>query len=331
MHFKRPETFRALGKIVFTVSFLFALGSPARAQLSASTGSVNFGNQLVGTQSASPSLVQFTNTSTQYSYNIAIITSSLSQFAYYASGSLSVAPGGVLDVWIWFTPSSAQLYSGTLTISAADGSLVQIALQGNGVSPHRAAAPTAQGTLSVSSSSVNFGPISVGGSGSQQVTLANTGAANATIANVNISGAGLSLAGISAGQVLAPGQSVVLYLSLTPTASGNTSGSVAIASDASDPQVTISLSGSGIAPQPVNHSVTLTWNPSPSDGITGYNVYRSSVTGGPYLLITSGADPSTSYTDTNVQSGQTYYYVTTAVNSSSVESSYSSEIAVLVP
>ena len=237
----------------------------------------------------------------------------------------------MLDVWIWFTPSSAQLYSGTLTVSGVHRSSIQIVLEGNGVSAQQAVAPAAQGTLSAGSSSVNFGAISVGGSGSQQVTLANTGAANATIANVNIAGAGLALAGISAGQVLAPGQSVVLYLSLTPTASGNTSGSVTIASDASNPQVTISLSGSGIAPQPVNHSVTLTWNPSSSDGIAGYNVYRSFVTGGPYSLTTSGVDPSTNYTDTNVQSGQTYYYVTTAVNSSAVESPYSGEIAVLVP
>ena len=92
MYFKWPGTFRALGKLILVLSFLFALGSPARAQLSASSASVNFGDQPVGIQSAAPSLVEFTNTSTQYWYNINIITSSLSQFAYYASGSRLLHP-----------------------------------------------------------------------------------------------------------------------------------------------------------------------------------------------------------------------------------------------
>jgi len=44
---------------------------------------------------------------------------------------------------------------------------------------------------------------------------------------------------------------------------------------------------------------------------------------------TASSDPS--YTDTNVQSGQTYYYVVTAINSSNQESGYSSEVTAIVP
>src|SRR5689334_14157797 len=79
---------------------------------------------------------------------------------------------------------------------------------------------------------------------------------------------------------------------------------------------------------PVAHSVTLTWNASTSSGVTGYKVYRGSVSGGPYsLLSTPGL--VTTYTDNSVQSGQVYYYVTTAVGST--ESGYSNQAQATIP
>jgi fibronectin type 3 domain-containing protein len=78
------------------------------------------------------------------------------------------------------------------------------------------------------------------------------------------------------------------------------------------------------------HSVNLTWSPSSSSGVVAYNVYRGTVTGGPYNLLKSGIS-STSYTDSNVQSGNTYYYVTTAVDSSGAESVYSDQATAAIP
>jgi hypothetical protein len=49
------------------------------------------------------------------------------------------------------------------------------------------------------------------------------------------------------------------------------------------------------------------------------------------FLTTTSLDSTTGYTDASVQSGQTYYYVTTAVDSSSVESGYSNEVTGVVP
>jgi hypothetical protein len=76
------------------------------------------------------------------------------------------------------------------------------------------------------------------------------------------------------------------------------------------------------------HKVTLTWAASSTSG-AGYNVYRGAISGGPYALLASGM-ASTSYTDTNVQSGTTYYYVTTAVDSAG-ESAYSNEVQAVIP
>jgi fibronectin type 3 domain-containing protein len=47
--------------------------------------------------------------------------------------------------------------------------------------------------------------------------------------------------------------------------------------------------------------------------------------------LTSTPQPSTSYDDVTVQSGLTYFYVTTAVDSDWKESSYSNQTAAAIP
>ena len=77
------------------------------------------------------------------------------------------------------------------------------------------------------------------------------------------------------------------------------------------------------------HSVTLNWRASSSNGVTGYDVYRSTVSGGYYGLL--GNTPNLTYKDTAVQSGTTYYYVVTALNSSGTQSRYSNQATANIP
>jgi hypothetical protein len=81
---------------------------------------------------------------------------------------------------------------------------------------------------------------------------------------------------------------------------------------------------------PIQHTVTLTWQASSSASTTGYNVYRSTVSGGYYGVVGSAAE-SLSYADQTVASGTTYYYVTTAVDAEGDESGYSNQVAIAVP
>ncbi len=81
----------------------------------------------------------------------------------------------------------------------------------------------------------------------------------------------------------------------------------------------------------VTHSVTLNWTASVSSNVVGYNIYRGTTNGGPYVKLTSSPTALTSYTDNNVVSGQTYYYVATAVDSSSNESGYSNQSQAVIP
>ena len=80
----------------------------------------------------------------------------------------------------------------------------------------------------------------------------------------------------------------------------------------------------------MQYSVNLSWNPSTSQ-VVGYNVYRSTQSGGPYTMINPVLDPNTAYTDSTVVDGQTYYYATTAVNSQGEESGYSNLSEAVIP
>jgi hypothetical protein len=79
------------------------------------------------------------------------------------------------------------------------------------------------------------------------------------------------------------------------------------------------------------HSVTLTWLPSISINIIAYNVYRATTSGGPYTRVGLSPVPVMIFTDSNVQAGQTYYYVVTAVDFNNNESVYSNEAPAIVP
>ena len=79
------------------------------------------------------------------------------------------------------------------------------------------------------------------------------------------------------------------------------------------------------------HTANLSWDASTSQNIVGYNVYRGPSASGPYTKINSALDPNTSYSDTTVQGGQTYYYVSTAVDSAGVESAYSNQTEAVIP
>jgi len=78
------------------------------------------------------------------------------------------------------------------------------------------------------------------------------------------------------------------------------------------------------------HSATLSWTASTST-VTGYNVYRGTVSGGPYTKINSLLVAAVTYTDSTVQSGTTYYYVMTAVDSSGNESVFSNQVTAAIP
>jgi hypothetical protein len=72
-------------------------------------------------------------------------------------------------------------------------------------------------------------------------------------------------------------------------------------------------------------SVQLNWDANTETDVTGYHVYRSENSGGPYNTIARNIK-TTTFTDHTLLSGKTYYYVLKAIDYSLNQSAYSSEI-----
>lgn len=113
--------------------------------------------------------------------------------------------------------------------------------------------------------------------------------------------------------------------------SGCSTGSLTAGGGGGGPTPTPTPGGPGPTPTPAVHSVSVTWNASTTSGLAGYNVYRGTVSGGPYSRITSTPTTALQFTDNAVTAGQTYFYVVTAVSGSGVESVTSNEMKVTVP
>jgi Domain of unknown function (DUF4091)/Protein of unknown function (DUF1573) len=80
------------------------------------------------------------------------------------------------------------------------------------------------------------------------VTLTNSGNSNVTISSVGTSGAGFNASGMPTGTILSPGQTATLNVSFAPSAAGSVTGSVSVASNASNSPATVALSGVGVTP-----------------------------------------------------------------------------------
>jgi len=295
-------------------------GIGVQSALTMTPATASFGDVTVG--SPSTQMVQLTNSGTG-PLTISQVSASGSGFSTsILSLPISLAASQSTSFNIVFSPASAGTASGAVSIvSNAPNSPATMMLSGIGVA--------ASQTLSFSSTSLAFGSVNAGSASTETVTLTNTGNASVTISGITQSGAGFSLIGAATPVTLSPGQRLTFSVMFSPTAGGTASGSVTVASNATGSPTTIALSGTGVALS--THTVLLNWTASTST-VTGYNVYRSATNGSGYAKINAGLVSGVSYTDSStLQSGTTYYYVTTAVDASGNESSYSNQASAAIP
>jgi archaellum component FlaF (FlaF/FlaG flagellin family) len=294
-------------------------GAGTQPQISVVPTSLSFSNVtvgLTGTQS-----VVLSNPGSA-SLNVSQATMSGAGFALSGLNlPLTVGAGQSSVFTVNFTPTTSGSAAATLSlVSNAPGSPTGIPISGTGVAPFL--------TLSASPTSVSFGNITfASSSGTQIVTLTNTGNTNVSISQINVSGAGFSVSGFTPPLTLAAGQITTFNVIFDPATSGSLSGTVSVVSNATG-SPTIALSGTGV--QTVAHSATLNWTPSTSS-VMGYYVYRGTQTGGPYAKLNATPISLTTYTDSAVQAGQAYFYVATSVDSNNVESSFSNETSAIIP
>jgi hypothetical protein len=295
--------------------------NPAPAPtIQVSSTAIDFGSDAVGTTTSQALIITNTGTAT-----LSITQVNKSGSAFNVSGfslPLNVSAGQQTTITVAFQPTSAGAASGNISIvSNAPTSPTAVALSGTGIA--------ATFTLGINPASLSFGNVTTGTSSTvQNVTITNTGNSNVTISRITLSGTGYSMTGGSAPVTLSPSQNVVLAVQSSPTAAGSVNGSISIVSNATGSPASVSLSGTGVAP--VQHSVALAWNASTST-VSGYNVYRSTVSGTSYVKINTSLVAGLNYTDSTVQSGTTYYYVTAAIDANNNQSAYSNEVSALIP
>jgi hypothetical protein len=293
-------------------------GTGTQPEIGAIPSSAPFGNVAVGNTNSQT--ITLTNGGTA---NLIISQGSVSGNGFKITGlstPLTITPGSNATFNAVFTPTGAGKVTGSISLANdAPSSPYTIALSGTGVAETQ--------LLSFNVSSLSFGNVSVGSNTSLPAALTNTGNSNVTISSANTTGAGFMVSGVSSGESLSPNQSIPVTVQFAPSASGTVNGNLTILSSATDSPTSISLSGTGTQAQ----KVALGWTSSTST-VMGYNVYRGTVTGGPYSSkLTSSPVASTQFTDTAVQSGQTYYYVVTSVDSNDVESVYSGQASASIP
>lgn len=112
------------------------------------------------------------------------------------------------------------------------------------------------------------------------------------------------------------------------TTDGSTDG-LTFTYSASNAAFSVPSAPTGVTATAGDAQVALSWTAATagSFSIASYNVYRSATSGGTQTKINTSAVTSTSYTDTGLTNGTTYFYVVKALDSAGNESSASSEVS----
>ena len=181
--------------------------------------------------------------------------------------------------------------------------------------------PTTLLQLSASATAVRFSIAALITSSIHSVTLTSTGNAKVSCSRISATGAGFSVSGLALPVTLSAKQAASFNVVFAPTLVASVSGSVSVISTATNSPLSIPLSGSGTK---AAHSVVLNWAASASAVRGCWSVLKLQQAG-PLAKLNSTPIPATTYTDTSVQAGQTYYYDVTAVDSDGVESAASNE------
>ncbi|MGA3026769.1 MAG: choice-of-anchor D domain-containing protein [Bryobacteraceae bacterium] len=215
-----------------------------------STSSIPFGNQNLGTTSASQpvTLNNTTGTGPLTISSISIGGTNPGDFGQTNNCGTSVAIGGSCTINVTFAPTAAGSRSGTLIVSdnsnnAASSQTVN--LTGTGVAVPNAGLST--------STLPSFGSVNIGTtSAAQTVTVSNTGTGPLTIASIVVGGTNPGDFGKTSdcGATLNNGASCTIVVIFTPTAAGARSATITLTDNANNvtgaTQV-ISASGTGVA------------------------------------------------------------------------------------
>ena len=210
-----------------------------------SPASLPFGNQVVGTTSATQAIT-VTNTGTA---NLTVTGATLggADAASFTitNGCTTVAPAGSCVISVAFAPTTVGAKSASVSIAHnAAGSPLGVTLTGTALAPPAPIAVVAPAALA-------FGNRAVSTSTTLPITVTNTGTANLTVTGATVTGANAASFPIVNGcTTVAPAASCTINVTfLTGATAGVTSSaSLAIAHNAAGSPTSVPLSGTSVAP-----------------------------------------------------------------------------------
>jgi hypothetical protein len=230
-------------RVLFIVSSILALTSSALAdsgQLTSNPSTVNLGSVPVG--SSQTQSITLTNAGGS---RLIITQATASSAAFTLTGlsyPVTLSGGNSVSCNVTFKPQSAVSSSGSIAITFHNHhnttDAMTIPVLGTGV---------AAGALGSNPASLGFGSVTLGSNQSLSETVTNIGDSSVTISQVAIGGTGFSLSGITAPVTLTAGQGASFTVEFAPASAASVAGNVTITSTASNPTLTIPVSGTGTA------------------------------------------------------------------------------------
>jgi len=303
----------------FVLSYVLLVAASAAGQLAVNPVNMSFGSISIGTNASYP--MSLSNTGNR-ELTISQATKSGTSFGVVAPAMpFTLAPGQNVVITVTFAPQSSGAATGSVSFvyitaknngngngnGKQNNSAAQGYFTGVGTTPGLTESPVITSPLSTSGA--------VGSAFSYQITASNSPTSYAAT-------------GLPMGLAVNSGTGQILG---TPTMSGTSLITVAAANAAGTGSATLGLSVAS-----TSYSVALSWMTSPSpdaagNTIIGYNIFRSTANAGPYTQLNSILIAGTTYADTTVADGTTYYYVITAVDSSNAQSGYSNQAEAVIP
>jgi hypothetical protein len=263
----------------------YTMVNPPTVSLSPLT--LNFGSQSTGSSSRAQ-VITLTNTGGGV---VTISSFAVSgDFSQTNNCGTSVAVGSSCTISVMFTPTGSGTRSGTLSISDnAPGSPQMVTLSGTG----------GAAAVSLTPPNVTFPSQPAGtASGTQPVTLTNTGNATLTIASITASDDFILTN--NCGTSVAAGSSCTISVIFKPTSIGTRSGTLSISDNAPASPQMVALSGTGAATGPAVSltSANVTFPNQPVGTASGTQSVRLTNTGNAALTIAS-ITASSDFSQTN--------------------------------
>lgn len=207
-----------------------------------SPAALAFGTITLGGQASLTTQIRNLGTAPLDVTSVGLCNGTPARFSWSPGAPFTVAPNGSSSLTVTYTPSGAGTDSGCLTVASNDTAkpTVQLGLSGT-------AQPAATPRIVVGPTSLDFGTVTVGGTGSRIFTIGNTGSAQLTGA-LALPTSSLAFTLSPTAFSLAPGAKQDVTVTFRPTTAASVTGAVAVTSnDATSPTLSVALSGTGVS------------------------------------------------------------------------------------